>query len=87
MCGFAWAIAVSDGLCGAAEVARSGVTLLSRDACLCASRSRCNRLGVLPVFGPGLCVKVCVVLRLGAEPVGDAVSEWVASAVSGSRVQ
>ena len=32
---------------------------------VCASRSGCDRLGVLPVFGPGVCVKVCVVLRMG----------------------
>ena len=41
VCGFARAIAVSDGLC---------------DARLCASRSGCDRLGVLPVFGPAVCV-------------------------------
>ena len=27
-------------------------------------RSGCDCLGVLPVFGPGVCVKVCVVLRV-----------------------
>ena len=39
------------------------VDLLIRDACLCASRSGCDRLSVIPVFVPGVCVKVCVVLR------------------------
>ena len=69
VCGFAREIAVFDGLCrGGAALMRCGgvgspgsrlrcgdplvsMTCLRR---LCTSRSGCDRLGILPVFGPGV---------------------------------
>ena len=78
VCGFARAgdrgFGVSLAGCAgaAAEVVRCGVILPSfRDACLCASRSACDRLGVLPVFGPDVCVKVCVVVRFAGRLGGN----------------
>ena len=52
------------------------------DACLCASRSGCDRLGLSRCSVPVVCVKVCVVLRVGARAGLDGLL-WRACAVIG----